>query len=88
MSKVKRHATRNYEDLLVELLEGGSMEEYLAIRLHEAMDGVGTDEGAVLETLISSTNDEINAIKTFFYTGQRQGQRQHENQTSLESMVG
>ena len=66
---IERYTSGNYEDLLEGLLEGASMEEYLAKKLHEAMDGVGTDEDAVLETLISSTNEEIAAIKRYFYRG-------------------
>ncbi|XP_043203288.1 uncharacterized protein LOC122371205 [Amphibalanus amphitrite] len=65
--KIERYSTGNYEDLMVELLDGASMEEYLAKRLHEGMDRLGTDEDVVLETLISSTNQEIAAIKPYFY---------------------
>ena len=68
---VERYTSGHYEALLGELLEGGSMEEYLAKKLHQAMDGLGTDEDAVLETLISSTGEEIAAIKRYFYRGDR-----------------
>ena len=67
---IESYTIGNYENLMLELLDSASVEEYLAKRLHEGMDRFGTDEDVVLETLISSTDQEINAIKPYFYAGE------------------
>jgi len=55
-----------FENLMQELLTGVSYYDYLAIKLHEAMDGVGTDEDTLLETLITSNNEDIAQINPRF----------------------
>ncbi|XP_037073684.1 uncharacterized protein LOC119094880 [Pollicipes pollicipes] len=64
---VTRTTRGKFENLMQELLEASSYYEYLAKKLHEGMDRIGTDEDVLLETLISSTGDEIDAIRPFFH---------------------
>jgi len=63
------------EDLKSEL--GGDFEEcvlalltparkYDAIKLHEAISGVGTDEGSIIDILCTKTNSEIEEIKEVY----------------------
>lgn len=56
-----------FENLMQALLKKPNVYEYLAQEMHDAMDRIGTDEDTVLETLISSTSEEIETLKRLFY---------------------
>ncbi|XP_037093941.1 annexin A3-like [Pollicipes pollicipes] len=64
---VTRTTRGHFENLMQALLRGSTYYEYLAQELHDGMDRIGTDEDTVLETLISSTNDEIKIIAPLYY---------------------
>ena len=51
---------------MVALTRNTDYYDYLAHELEDAMSGFGTDEDTVLETLISSTSEEIEIIKRRF----------------------
>ena len=59
-SKIKSETTGHFESLLVALCEPRA--EYMASEMHHAVSGMGTQEGTLIETLISGNNQEIRDI--------------------------
>lgn len=60
-SKIKSEVSGNFERVLVALCK--SPADFLAGELHEAVKGLGTEEGTLVEILCSRTNNEILEIK-------------------------
>ncbi|KAF0307145.1 Annexin A3 [Amphibalanus amphitrite] len=56
----------HFDDLMVALVRNAGYYEYLAEELRDAMHRAGTDEDTVLETLISSTSEEIQIIRRHY----------------------
>lgn len=56
-SKIKSETSGNFEKLLVALVQPPA--EYMAREMYEAVSGIGTNEGTLVEILCSGTNQEI-----------------------------
>lgn len=64
MSDLKSELSGKFEDLIVALMT--PTYDFLATELHNAIDGLGTDEDTIIEIICSSTNTEINEIKSAY----------------------
>lgn len=65
---IKSETSGKFETVLVALLQRRL--DYYVQELHNAMDGVGTDEDALVEILCSLSNYEIHAIKAQYELGE------------------
>jgi len=63
-SKIKSEVTGNFERLLVALCQ--PMADYMASEMHNAVSGIGTQEGTLIEILLSGNNQEIRDIATAY----------------------
>jgi len=59
-SKIKSETSGYFESLLVALCKPRA--EYMASEMHHAISGLGTQEGTLIETLLSGDNQEIRDI--------------------------
>lgn len=58
---LKSELGNHYEDVVLSLFK--TSVEYQASEIHDAIKGLGTDEGALIEILCTSTNQQIEEIK-------------------------
>jgi len=58
---LKSELGNHYEDVVLALFK--TSVEYQASEIHDAIKGLGTDEGALIEILCTSTNQQIEEIK-------------------------
>jgi annexin A7/11 len=68
MSDIKSETSGNFEKVLVALLT--PLDHYFAKILHDAIQGLGTDEEALIEVLCTSSNHVINSIRTLYEKGE------------------
>jgi annexin A7/11 len=61
---IKSATSGNFQKLLLALLT--PLDEYLAQLLHEAIDGLGTDEDVLIELLCTSSNFVIKTIRSVY----------------------
>lgn len=61
IKKIKSECRGNYESFLVGLLQKRT--DYLVTTMKDAVEGLGTDERALIDCLCSATTDDIDAIK-------------------------
>lgn len=50
----------NFENVIVALMM--APDEYLCKELHKAMEGMGTDEGVLIEILCTKSNEEVKRL--------------------------
>lgn len=62
---LKSETSGNFENLLVAMVT--PLQEYYAKELHEAMDGLGTDEDVLIEIMCTRSNQEIMNIKQAYH---------------------
>ena len=59
-SKIKSEVSGNFERLLVALSQ--PIDDYMASEMHNAVCGIGTVEGTLIEILCSGNNKDIRGI--------------------------
>lgn len=60
---LKYKLSGKFKDLIVAMMKPY---EYMAMRIHDALNCMGTDEETVIEVVCSSSNRDIHAIKSIY----------------------
>jgi len=63
---LKKELSGNFEKVMIALITAPA--EYLAQELHDAVTGIGTNEGRLIEILCPSTNYEIQEIRDAYFS--------------------
>ena len=66
MDELKSELSGDFEKVMIGLMM--THDEYDAYSIKRAVKGLGTDEAALIEILCSRNNEEIEAMKSCYYT--------------------